>query len=91
MEPTTVIKMPIVTEKATAAGEHNQYAFKVDNRATKTDVKQAIEAIYGVKVVDVKTQVRRERDRTYKYGKIPGKTWKRAMVRVAAGQKIELF
>jgi len=91
MEPTTVIKMPIVTEKVTAASEHNQYAFKVDNRATKTDVKQAIEAIYGVKVVDVKTQVRRERDRTYKYGKIPGKTWKRAMVRVAEGQKIELF
>ena len=91
MEPTHVIKMPIVTEKVTAAGEHNQYAFKVDNRATKTDVKQAIEAIYGVKVVDVKTQVRRERDRTYKYGKTPGKTWKRAMVRVAAGQKIELF
>lgn len=91
MEPTTVIKMPIVTEKVTAASEHNQYAFEVDNRATKTDVKQAIEAIYGVKVVDVKTQVRRERDRTYKYGKIPGKTWKRAMVRVAAGQKIELF
>ena len=91
MEPTTVIKMPIVTEKVTAASEHNQYAFKVDNRATKTDVKQAIEAIYGVKVVDVKTQVRRERDRTYKYGKVEGKTWKRAMVRVADGQKIELF
>jgi len=91
MEPTTVIKMPIVTEKVTAASEHNQYAFKVDNRATKTDVKQAVEAIYGVKVVDVKTQVRRERDRTYKYGTVAGKTWKRAMVRVAAGQKIELF
>ena len=91
MEPTHVIKMPIVTEKATAAGEHNQYAFKVDQRATKTDVKKAIEAIYGVKVVYVRTQVRQERDRTYKYGKMPGKTWKRAMVRVAAGQKIELF
>ena len=91
MEPTHVIKMPIVTEKATAAGEHNQYAFKVDQSATKTDVKKAIEAIYGVKVVDVRTQVRQERDRTYKYGKTPGKTWKRAMVRVAEGQKIELF
>ena len=91
MEPTTVIKMPIVTEKVTAAGEFNQYAFRVDNRATKTDVKNAIEAIYGVKVGDVRTQVRRERDRTYKYGKVEGKTWKRAMVRVADGQKIELF
>jgi len=91
MEPTTVIKMPIVTEKVTAAGDSNQYAFRVDHRATKTDVKKAVEAIYGVKVVDVRTQVRQERDRTYKYGKMPGKTWKRAMVRVAAGQKIELF
>jgi large subunit ribosomal protein L23 len=75
----------------TAAGDSNQYAFRVDHRATKTDVKKAVEAIYGVKVVDVRTQVRQERDRTYKYGKMPGKTWKRAMVRVAAGQKIELF
>jgi large subunit ribosomal protein L23 len=83
--------MPIVTEKVTAAGDSNQYAFRVDHRATKTDVKKAVEAIYGVKVVDVRTQVRQERDRTYKYGKMPGKTWKRAMVRVAAGQKIELF
>ena len=91
MQPTDVIKMPIVTEKVTAAAEHNQYAFHVDHRATKTDVKKAIEALYGVKVVDVRTQVRQERDRTYKYGKTPGKTWKRAMVRVAEGQKIELF
>ncbi|MFM1936593.1 MAG: ribosomal protein [Planctomycetota bacterium] len=91
MEPTDVIKMPIVTEKVTAAGEHNQYAFKVDRRATKTDVKNAVESLYGVKVVDVRTQVRQERARAYKYGRVEGKTWKRAMVRVAEGQKIELF
>ena len=48
MEPTTVIKMPIITEKVTAASEFNQYAFHVDHRATRTDVKKAIEAIYGV-------------------------------------------
>ena len=91
MEPTTVIKKPIVTEKVTQAGEHNQYAFQVDRRATKTDIKRAIEAVYKVKVVDVRTQVRAERDRVYKYGKIEGATWKRAMVRIADGQKIELF
>ena len=91
MEPTTVIKMPIITEKVTAASEFNQYAVHVDHRATRTDVKKAIEAIYGVTVVAVRTQVRQERDRTYKYGKTLGKTWKRAMVRVAEGQKIELF
>jgi large subunit ribosomal protein L23 len=91
MEPTTVIKKPIVTEKVTALGDHNQYAFHVDSRATKTDVKNAVEKLYGVKVVGVTTQVRRERDRTYKYGKIEGAEWKRALVRVAEGQKIELF
>ena len=91
MEPTTVIKKPIVTEKVTALGDHNQYAFHVDRRATKTDVKNAVEKLYGVKVVGVTTQVRRERDRTYKYGKVEGAEWKRALVRVAEGQKIELF
>jgi len=91
MEPTTVIKKPIITEKVTALGEMNQYAFLVDKRATKTDIKRAITEIYGVTVTGVTTQVRRERDRTYKYGKVEGATWKRALVRVAEGQKIELF
>jgi large subunit ribosomal protein L23 len=91
MEPTTVIKKPIITEKVTALGEMNQYAFLVDKRATKTDIKRAIHEIYGVTVTGVTTQVRRERDRTYKYGKVEGATWKRALVRVAEGQKIELF
>ncbi|MBL9141150.1 MAG: 50S ribosomal protein L23 [Phycisphaerae bacterium] len=91
MEATTVIKIPIITEKVTQLGEFNQYAFRVDSRATKTDIKKAIQEIYGVTVTAVTTQVRRERDRTYKYGKIEGSTWKRAVVRVAEGQKIELF
>jgi large subunit ribosomal protein L23 len=91
MEATTVIKLPIITEKVSQLGEFNQYAFKVDMRATKTDIKVAIQEIYGVTVTAVTTQVRRERDRTYKYGKVEGSTWKRALVRVAEGQKIELF
>ncbi|MFO0784493.1 MAG: 50S ribosomal protein L23 [Phycisphaerales bacterium] len=91
MESTHVIKKPIITEKVTGLTEVNQYAFHVDGRASKTDIKKAVEEIYGVKVTDVRTQNRRERDRTYKYGKIEGKTWKRALVRVADGQKIELF
>lgn len=91
MESTHVIKKPIITEKVTEHSEYNQYCFQVDGRATKVDIKKAVEEIYGVKVTNVTTQIRRERDRTYKYGKIEGKTWKRALVRVAEGQKIELF
>lgn len=91
MEATHIIKKPIITEKVTALSEFNQYAFHVDQRATKTEIKNAIQEIYGVTVTAVTTQVRRERDRTYKYGKIEGSTWKRALVRVAEGQKIELF
>jgi large subunit ribosomal protein L23 len=91
MESTHVIKKPIITEKVTALSESNQYAFQVDPRATKTDIKRAVQEIYGVTVTGVTTQIRRERDRTYKYGKVEGATWKRALVRVAEGQKIELF
>ena len=54
---TTILLAPHVTEKTSMAmANANQYAFRVDHRATKTDVKKAIEAIYGVTVVDVRTQ-----------------------------------
>lgn len=92
MRPTDVIRKPLVTEKATwASSEQNRYAFSVDRRATKTDIKHAVEAIYKVRVVDVSTNNRKSRDRAYKYGMVEGKTTKRAIVRVHPEDKIELF
>ncbi|MDZ4829290.1 MAG: 50S ribosomal protein L23 [Phycisphaerae bacterium] len=92
MLPTHVINKPLVTEKATwASNEQNRYAFSVDRRATKIDIKKAVESIYKVRVVSVNTTNRKARDRVLKYGLIEGKTTKRAIVRVHADDKIELF
>ncbi|MBL9118803.1 MAG: 50S ribosomal protein L23 [Phycisphaerae bacterium] len=91
MLPTEVIHKPLVTEKATAATDANRYSFSVDRRATKTDIKKAVEALYKVRVVGVATINRKARNRSYRYGMIEGKTTKRAIVRVHADDKIELF
>lgn len=91
MLPTDVIRKPLVTEKATAATEANRYSFAVDRRATKTDIKKAVEALYKVRVVAVNTINRKDRNRAYRYGLVEGKTTKRAVVRVHPEDKIELF
>ncbi len=91
MLPTDVIRKPLVTEKATAATEANRYSFSVDRRATKTDIKKAVEALYKVRVLNVSTINRKRRDRAYRYGVIEGKTFKRAIVKVHPEDKIELF
>ena len=54
-------------------------------------MKAAIEKAYGVKVVKVTTQVRKGGSRRFKYGKVAENSWKRAAVKVAEGQSIELF
>lgn len=91
MQATVVIKKPLITEKATWANGQNRYLFAVDLRATKTDIKKAIESLYKVRVVGINTMTRRDRDRTYKYGKVAGRITKRAIVRIHADDKIELF
>lgn len=91
MEATTVIKKPLITEKATWANSQSRYLFSVDGRATKTDIKKAIEELYKVRVTGVNTMTRRARDRVYKYGKVTGRITKRAIVRIHPDDKIELF
>ena len=79
------------TRSGRASTEQTRFAFAVDRRATKTDIKNAVESIYKVRVVGVNTINRKSRDRAYKYGLIEGKTSKRAVVRIHADDKIELF
>ena len=92
MEPTTVIKKPLITEKSAWETEsRNRYSFEVDMRARKPQIKAAIETIYGVKVARVSTQVRKGKYFRTRFG--PGKTsnWKRATVQLAGDDRIELF
>jgi large subunit ribosomal protein L23 len=92
MEPTQVIRRPLITEKTTyASGETNRYAFEVDRRADKFAIRRAVEALYGVKVTAVTTQNRIGKLRRYRYGYVQTSPTKRAIVRVRAGDRIELF
>jgi len=92
MHPSTVIKKPIVTERSTATmADDNRYTFLVDRLANKTDVKRAIESLYGVSVLGITTQVRKARERRLKYGYVQAAPTKKAIVRLAEGQTIDLF
>lgn len=85
-----IIKSPIITEKVTGQTElANVYAFKVDPRANKVQIKSAVEKIWGVKVLTVRTQVRKGKPRRMKANWSAQPDWKRALVRLAEGQKIE--
>lgn len=89
--PRDVIVRPLVTEKSTRQLEENKYAFMVDVRASKTEIRQAIEEIFKVKVRGVNTL--RVPGKTKRQGRFEGKTpeWKKAVVTLEKGDKIPLF
>ncbi len=91
MLATTVIKRPLVTEKSTFAAELNRYAFEVDARANKPDIRRAVEELYGVRVLSVATQNRKGQMRRNRFGHWRAKKMKQAVVRVHAEDRIELF
>ena len=87
-----IIKGPIITEKSNDLLEkENKYTFKVALEANKVEIKQAIEAIYGVKVLDIATiRVLPKRRRVGKYeGFRPA--YKKAIVKLAKDEKIDAF
>ncbi len=87
-----ILLRPIVTEKSMLAREnHNQFVFKVNPKATKLDIANAVEKAFSVKVLDVRTvNVLGKKKRR---GRIMGKRsdWKKAIVRLADGQSIKYF
>lgn len=92
LEPHYILRKPLLTEKSTAQMEaENVYTFEVDRRATKDEIKSAVETAFGVKVEKVTTQVRKGGSRRFRYGMVAENSWKRAAVKVAEGQSIELF
>jgi len=92
MEATTIIKKPLVTEKTTfSAGVANRFAFEVDRRANKRQIKQAVEELYGVRVLSVATQIRKGSMRRNRAGWFKVGNEKRAVVKLHAEDRIELF
>ncbi len=86
-----VIIRPIVSEKSYTLMEMNKYTFEVDKRATKPHIAQAIEEIFGVTVKDVNTINVPAKPRRLRYSKGLTRTWKKAIVTVKDGDKIDLF
>ncbi len=86
-----LIRRPIVTEKATLLLENNQYTFEVVPRATKPEIKAAVESLFDVKVLAVKTQNPPRKSK--RVGKFMGHRplYKRAIVTLAEGNSITLF
>lgn len=92
MEPTTIIKRPLITEKSTEeSGQDNRYSFEVDMRAAKPDIKRAVESIYGVRVDRVSTQIRKGKYFRTRFGPAKTSSWKKAIVHVHEDDRIELF
>lgn len=86
-----VIKKPLVSEKNSILAENGVYVFEIDKSATKPEVKKAVEKLFRVKVLSVKTAVCRSRAKRSKVGVSAAKYWKKAMVRLAPGEKIAVF
>ena len=85
-----IIKAPVITEKAAVLGQGNQYLFKVDPRANKLEIKEAIEKIFNVKVTSIRTiNVKPKKRRVGRYTGLTNRS-KKAIVTLAEGQTIEL-
>ena len=85
-----VIVAPVITEKATMLSEHNKVVFKVARTATKPQIKAAVEGLFGVKVLAVNTILVKGKAKMFRGRPGQRSDWKKAMVRLAEGQSIDL-
>jgi large subunit ribosomal protein L23 len=90
-----IIKRPIVTEKMTGMQEKGHYAFEVDFNANKIQIARAVEKKFNVTVLSVRTMKHKGKTKSQltRRGRFQGRTshWKKAMVRLKEGDKIEFF
>ena len=92
LEPHQVILRPLVTEKGMhRSTRHNAYAFEINKLATKADVRQAVEALFDVKVVKVHTQNRKGKPRRSRFRSGTTRDWKKAIVTLDPEYRIDFF
>ncbi len=90
-DPRDILLAPVVSEKSYALLDENMYTFIVDPRANKTEIKIAVEKVFGVKVVSVNTMNRQGKRRRTRSGWGKRPDIKRAVVTVAEGDRIDIF
>jgi large subunit ribosomal protein L23 len=91
MDARQVVRHPIISEKSYALIAENKYTFRVHPEAHKTQIRAAVEEIFNVRVVDVRTM--KQKPKPKRRGWTAGRTrrWKKAVVELAPGERIELF
>ena len=91
MNAREVLIAPVVSEKSYSLIEDNKYSFRVHEKAHKTQIRQAVEELFEVKVeaVNIVKVPSKPKRRGFSKGKKPG--WKKAVVRLRAGDRIEIF
>lgn len=90
--PYEIIESPLLTEKSMSVADQGKYTFRVRKDANKIDIAKAVEQLFKVEVANVNTMV--VKGKTKRLGRYPeGKTpdWKKAIVTLKPGQKIEVF
>ncbi len=92
MNPYQILKRPLITEKTNQGKETgNCYAFEVDRRANKIQIKQAIEKVFNVKVLDVNTTTLPGKSRRFGAHVSAKRSWKKAVAKLKSGDRIEVY
>jgi len=86
-----ILIRPLVTEKATYLGMYNKYIFEVSSKFSKIEIKKAVQSVYGV--IPVSVNVISVSGKERRYGKVLGRTknWKKAIITLKQGEKIEIY
>ena len=91
MDARQVIRHPIISEKSYALIAQNKYTFRVHPDAHKTQIRAAVEEIFNVKVSDVRTMKQKSKPKRRGWTRGRTRSWKKAIVELAPGERIELF
>jgi large subunit ribosomal protein L23 len=91
MDARQVLREPIISEKSYALIAESKYTFRVHPTAHKTQIRKAVEEVFGVRVVDVRTMSQKPKPKRRGWTKGQTRRWKKAVVELAPGERIELF
>jgi large subunit ribosomal protein L23 len=91
MDPSQVVIRPVVSEKSFVLAELGKYTFRVHDRAHKTQIRQAVEELFDVRVVEVHTASVKSKPKRRGYTAGRTRQWKKAIVQVAEGDTIPIF
>ena len=91
MDPSQVIIRPVVSEKSFVLAEIGKYTFRVHPNAHKTQIRQAVEQLFDVKVRDVRTVAVKSKPKRRGFTAGRSRTWKKAIVQVGPGDTIPIF